>query len=229
MYLEAFIMGLVGSLHCVTMCGPLALAVGNLNKNSIHNTRILYNLGRVITYSTLGVIAGLLGMVINISNYQSALSVIVGSFFIIIVVLMLLNKRISIIPVTKLIGQLKKLFGLYLKKRSKISNLFLGIINGFLPCGLVYMAVAASLTQPNLLTSFGFMVFFGFGTFPAMLFSLNLFKVINRYLSFQKLVPVLLSIIGILLIIRGLELGIPYLSPDLTNGNHNMSNAPMCK
>lgn len=220
MLFEAFLIGFVGSLHCVTMCGPLAVAVNKIGRNT-HSTIALYNVGRVITYASLGLLAGLLGSVINISHYQNVLSLAVGSFILISAIGLFFHKKINITPVTLLVMRLKSSISYFLKKKGYSAYLTMGILNGFLPCGLVYMAVAASLLQTSIVQSVEFMIFFGLGTFPSMVFSMNIFRAINSKISFNRLVPIFLSIVGILLIIRGLELGIPYLSPG-GSGHHHL-------
>lgn len=213
--------GFLGSFHCIGMCGPLALALPGTGEHTASYVikRIIYNLGRVVTYSLLGGAIGMISQMISVGGYQQGFSIAVGTIILLGVAFSPFRNKINSwksYP-AKLIGKavkpIKKLF-----RRDRPGNLFLiGILNGFLPCGFVYMALAAALTSGTVYNSLYFMMGFGLGTIPAMLgISLagGLLSVSFRR-KLQSLSPYFIALIGILLIIRGLDLGIPFLSPKL--------------
>ena len=118
-------------------------------------------------------------------------------------------------PLNKLISKVKSSLGKALKKKSADTFLTIGFLNGFLPCGLVYMAVFGAVATGSLLEGSLYMVLFGLGTIPLMTTAIYLGKFLNTAVKqrIQKAIPVFVVIIGVLFILRGLGLGIPYLSP----------------
>ncbi len=216
---SAFIMGFVGSVHCVGMCGPLAISMPFSFFTSIKKWAaiFMYNFGRVTAYSTIGIFVGLLGRGVNWFGLTQILSLILGALIVISVVSPTILKTVGIsLPQWVNKNQVNALQSL-IKKKSVGWMFLVGVLNGFLPCGLVYMAVAASLSANTILGSVIFMAFFGLGTIPAMITVI----VAGQYLpqtwrmGFRKLVPVVTFIVGTLLILRGLNLDIPYISPYL--------------
>jgi uncharacterized protein len=223
MFLIAFTLGLVGSLHCLGMCGPIALSLpvrgGSAGRRV--SAILLYNLGRVFMYSILGAIAGLLGKMIFVSGYQQILSIGLG-------ILMLVFLFTSMNPKFPIAGKIyeyvKKGFAQLLTKRTMSSYLLLGALNGLLPCGMVYMAIAGSIVTGDSLNAAIFMSAFGAGTVPMML-SVSWIGTLlkNKFqLFFRRLFPATVFVMAVLLILRGLDLGIPYLSPkaDVHKGMH---------
>ncbi len=216
----AFILGLVGSLHCAGMCGPLALALpatGN-SQTSFTLGRIAYNAGRVVTYSLLGALFGVVGKAFALAGLQRWLSLIAGiaillAFF--ATTKFALNTRISLA-----VTVLKNALGKLLQRRTFNSLLLLGMLNGLLPCGLVYVACAGAAATGEFVSGIQYMFLFGLGTVP-MLLSIGLLGKKLHFalrLKFQKLIPICFVLLGVLLILRGLSLGIPYVSPDLASG-----------
>jgi hypothetical protein len=234
--LTAFILGLFGSFHCIGMCGPIALALpgAKLSNRSFYKGRLLYNLGRVITYSLLGALFGFLGNRIALFGFQQLVSIVLG--VIVILIIILPHKLKSVLLPTAFINlynsKLKSLFPPFFKKGSDYSLLSIGILNGFLPCGFVYIGIAGAIavSSGGILNSVLFMTFFGIGTIPAM-FSIsligNIIKV-NFKQKLLKLAPVFVLILGLIFVFRGLNLGIPYLSPKLQNSQQIHSEAPIC-
>lgn len=229
-------LGLMGSFHCIGMCGPIALALP-LNNESWFNRfsgAFLYNIGRTITYGVLGVLFGLIGAGLSFAGFQKWVSITMGILMIASVLFPGISRNLntetsSFSFMRKLRFQIGRLF----QKRSNSSLFLIGLLNGLLPCGLVYMALAGALATADLFLSVVFMIMFGLGTIP-MLFAVSILgniatsrlrKIIN------KLIPVVVIIIGIIFILRGLSLGIPYISPsnDKLELNQDTTNSEHCQ
>lgn len=219
----AFALGLVGSLHCAGMCGPLALALppaGHTAASYVFG-RVAYNLGRVITYCVLGLIFGLIGKTLLLAGVQRWLSITLGG---ILLVGLFLSRRLALWqPVIALVGQLKSRMAGLLRRRSYDALLVLGLLNGLLPCGLVYVAGAGATATGDLFNGALYMLAFGLGTVPLMLaISLSGRLVpFSLRLKLLKAVPVAVFLLATLLILRGMELGIPYVSPVLGAGSES--------
>ncbi len=216
-----FLIGIMGSFHCAGMCGPLALALPIQTENNWSRflLSLFYNLGRVATYSFLGLFFGLIGSKLFIGKSQQYFSIILGLLILLVVLKTYVFTSISIpFPLfDKFNSFIKVTIGKYIKSDNPFSLFFIGILNGFLPCGLVYVAIAAALAQTSISASVSLMAAFGLGTLPMMTFVVFVGKSLsfNWRLRLQKLVPVFVSTMAILLILRGLNLGVPYLSPKL--------------
>ncbi|MDI6401515.1 sulfite exporter TauE/SafE family protein [Balneolaceae bacterium ANBcel3] len=218
-----FIFGLVGSAHCIGMCGPIAIALpGAKNVGlSLFIGRLLYSLGRTVTYTLMGGVLGLLGMGVWLAGYQQFLSVLTGVG---IVAVTLWTWNHSWIPSGGFLSGVSEKFSSWMKplmQEGSPTGLFLiGIVNGFLPCGLVYVALAAALSTGRISYGMGYMALFGLGTLPVMtMMALSPgFLKGSWQLKLQKAIPWLALFVGILLILRGLSLGIPFISPDLSGG-----------
>lgn len=221
--ISGLIMGLLGSFHCLGMCGPIVMAVPHRtdNKLSITLDSILYNFGRTITYTFLGFLVGLIGSSISLAGYQETISIFSGIALLIIVLIpKKINNRISEVKIIKLISnKFKIVFGNILKANSIHSLFILGLLNGLLPCGLVYIALTASIASGTVIGSMTFMFFFGLGTIPMMasVFILKSWVSVGIRRKINRLIPVGVTIVALLLILRGLALGIPYVSPKLPN------------
>ena len=217
--LSALVLGLMGSFHCAGMCGPIAIALplhGNTVSQKIFGGT-LYNLGRTITYGIMGAIFGLLGQGIEMIGFQQKISVIMGAVMIISVLFPELFKNQYRMDKSwfSLVGKLKKSIGEMFSIRSFSSLFFIGLLNGLLPCGLVYIAIAGAIGTGDVGQGTLYMILFGLGTIPMMLtISLagNMMGLALRN-RINKLIPVLVVVVGLLFILRGLDLGIPYLSP----------------
>jgi len=218
--LAAISLGFLGSFHCIGMCGPIALAlpVHHYAPAKKHFGIFLYNIGRIFTYTFLGVLFGLLGQSFFLSGFQQALSISLG-------LLMLLFVIVSKSIFANGLGQLyfMQRFINYIKNQlsqlfneKKLYNLFLiGLLNGFLPCGLVYVGIAGSIATGHYLKGGLFMFFFGTGTFFVMYAVVFFGQFINlKFRNYiRKSMPYMVSMMALLLILRGLNLGIPYISP----------------
>jgi len=216
---SAFILGLLGSLHCVGMCGPIAFMLPVDRSHSVKKVIQIsfYHIGRLLSYSIIGLLFGLIGKSLYLFGIQQQLSIVIGVLMIIIVIIPghIFNKHNFSQPIFKVISKLKSALGKSLKKKTPDTFLTIGFLNGFLPCGLVYMAVFASLAMQSLINGSLYMVLFGLGTIPLMTSAIYLGKFLNTTIKqrIQKAIPVFVVIIGLLFILRGLGLGIPYISP----------------
>lgn len=219
MLLSALILGFMGSLHCVGMCGPIAfmLPVDRTNNYKKFGQIFIYHFGRLLAYGIIGLIFGLLGKGLSIFGLQQKLSIAIGALMILVVLIpyKTFNKYNLSKPIYKIISKVKNQLGKELKKKSPDTFLTIGFLNGFLPCGLVYMALFASIAMGDALQGSLYMVLFGVGTLPlktAAIYFSNLLKGGVRQ-KVQRAIPVFVVIIGVLFILRGLGLGIPYVSP----------------
>ena len=216
---SALIFGLLGSFHCVGMCGPIAFMLPVDRSNSVKKvTQIAtYHIGRLLAYALIGLVFGLVGKSLYIFGIQQQLSIIIGVLMIVVVLIPVqtFNKYNFSKPLYRVISKVKLSLGKALKKKTADTFLTIGFLNGFLPCGLVYMAVFASLTMSSAFQSSLYMMLFGLGTIPLMTTAIYLGKFLNATIKqrIQKAIPVFVIIIGLLFIIRGMGLGIPYLSP----------------
>jgi sulfite exporter TauE/SafE len=220
MLATAFILGLVGSLHCVGMCGPIAFMLPVDRSNSFKKVSqiTVYHIGRLLAYSIIGLVFGIVGRSLNIFGLQQQLSIVIGVLMIVIILLpsKTIGKYNLSKPLYRIISRVKSGLGKALKKKTADTFLTIGFLNGFLPCGLVYMAVFGALATGSLVQGSFYMVLFGLGTIPLMTTAIYLGKFLNSSVKqrIQKAIPVFVVIIGVLFIIRGLGLGIPYLSPE---------------
>ncbi len=219
MLLSAFIFGLLGSFHCVGMCGPIAfmLPVNRTNTYAKVLQISLYHLGRLLAYSVIGLAFGLIGKSLYLFGFQQQLSIIIGLLMIIVILIpyKTFSKYNFSKPVFKIISKIKSALGSALKRKTPETFLTIGFLNGFLPCGLVYMAVFAAITSGAALGGSLYMAIFGLGTIPLMtsaIYFSNFLKGKARQ-KIQRAIPVFVVIIGLLFILRGLGLGVPYLSP----------------
>lgn len=219
MLYSAFILGLLGSLHCVGMCGPIAFMLPVDRSNSFKKASqiSIYHIGRLLAYSLIGLVFGLVGKSLYIFGIQQQLSIIIGILMILIVLIpyKTFAKYNLSKPLHKVISKVKSNLGQALKKKTADTFLTIGFLNGFLPCGLVYMAVFGAVATGNLLQGSFYMVLFGIGTIPLMTSAIYLGKFLNQTIKqrIQKAIPVFVIVIGALFILRGLGLDIPYISP----------------
>lgn len=205
MWITALLIGFAGSLHCVGMCSPLALAIARFNKNVITH-QLIYNSGRILTYALLGAIISTIGFVLPFSGFQTTLSIVLGLTLVLMGVAGIPGVRIPFItPILERITQkLKVVFGKFLQQRSTAATFFLGMLNGLLPCGLTFMAWSYCLTLAGPLDGFNFMLLFGVGTLPAMLGLTAVMQTIAKKIniSIQRLSYSLFILLGCLLIAR---------------------------
>ena len=224
----AFLLGLVGSLHCAAMCGPLmvALPVTQGKVARFLTARVVYQLGRIATYCLMGIIAGLAGRSLMLAGFQQWISI--GAGVAIILGFLVLKKRSASAPIHRLVTKLKSAMAIQLHRRTLGSNAMLGMLNGLLPCGLVYVAAAGAVSRGTVLSGIGWMAAFGLGTTPMMLGISLSGKLVppSARVKLQRAIPVGVFMLATLLILRGLSLGIPYLSPDLASATPGCCHTP---
>ncbi len=219
--IAGFTLGAAGSLHCIGMCGPLSLVLPTHHLSSLGKffSLLLYQFGRIITYSLLGLVFGLAGRSIYLAGFQHWFSITTGSIILLLAMIYFLQKKsIHFIFFERFYSSVRQLISTILKHNNGYGSfLLLGMANGLLPCGMVYVALAATLSFNQVDEGIAFMAMFGAGTLPAMLvfsYVAQLVKPTTRKL-FRNSVPVLITLTGILLILRGLNLGIEFISPQL--------------
>lgn len=213
--IAALSLGFLGSFHCIGMCGPIAMALPV--KSSSKWLRVLaalvYNAGRITTYFLIGLFFGLLGKGIYIGGLQQLISIVAGISIILLAIVPLKFKSFS--PFA--LPWVRRLTSVLFNTRSFPSYFALGLLNGLLPCGFVYMALTGALLSGGMLEGSLFMAFFGLGTVPAMLAMsmIGSFMELSLRNRIRQAIPYLSVCVGLILIIRGLNLGIPYLSPSI--------------
>lgn len=219
MLLTAFFFGLVSSFHCIGMCGPIAMMLPVDRENRAKKvTQILtYHMGRLTAYASIGLVFGLLGRGLYLAGFQQKLSIFIGVAMIIVILIperVLAQYNFSK-PVFRFISKIKTSLGKQFKNKTYKSLFSIGVLNGFLPCGMVYVALFGAIAMQS--ESFGvlYMILFGMGTVPMMssVVYLNAFLTIPNKNKIQKVIPYVGVVIAVLFILRGLGLGIPYVSP----------------
>ena len=156
MVASALVLGLLGSLHCLGMCGPIAFMLP-LDKRS-NSKKIfqlsLYHLGRIFSYTLMGLAFGLVGKGLQLFGFQQKLSIVIGVVMILLVLVpsRYISKFSIAKPIYGIIGKVKARLGNELKKRTPDTFLTIGVLNGFLPCGLVYMALLGAIAMGNALS-----------------------------------------------------------------------------
>ena len=223
MFILAFSLGLIGSLHCVGMCGPIALLLPLQRQRKGFRWIQLgaYFLGKTLAYTLMGLLFGIVGEGLFIAEYQQEFSILAGLVMIGMGLFSLLHISLKGLqnPLLKGFALLKNALGRQLTKKTLSSSLFIGFLNGFLPCGLVYTALFGALAMGNLWDSMGYMMAFGLGTIPLMLLLVVLgdFLPVGLRRQLNQWLPMVVIVVGILFVLRGLGLGIPYLSPSDTH------------
>lgn len=226
----AMIMGMIGSFHCVGMCGPLALSLP-LSSNSLwvkFTGAFVYNAGRIITYALFGLLFGAVGKTASVFGMQQWLSVILG---LVIIVFVVMPKKFNNAAqnegvVAKALQYLRSSIAKLFSKKGFHSLFAIGLLNGLLPCGMVYMAAAAATATGSTGNAMLFMIFFGAGTLPVM-WSLAFF---GNYIGvavrqkIRRAYPLMVAVMACLLIIRGLGLDVPYLSPAINSSTQQVQN-----
>ncbi len=216
-FLSALSIGLLSSFHCIGMCGPLALALPIQQLSPGHRLLALltYHLGRIMTYTAAGLVFGLLGHGIWLAGFQQLFSISLGVLILVIVCLGRLHRQPAFLKA--IFASLQSfIYRLWLSP-SRTRFALMGMANGLLPCGMVYLAIAGAVSAPHISDAMLFMFLFGVGTLPLLLgvsFYGHLISMGFR-IRIKKAIPFLIASMGLLLILRGLGLGIPFISPVL--------------
>lgn len=229
-FFAALTLGMVGSFHCIGMCGPLAFSLPLSNDSDFAKFAgtFLYNIGRIVTYSTLGLLFGLAGKSFSLFGFQQWLSITVGIailFFLFIPKNWIAHTGTNNI-VSKYTYEIRSTLGQLFLRKNYRSLFAIGLLNGLLPCGLIYMAIAGAIASADPFKSAFFMASFGLGTLPVM-WSVSFF---GNYIGIglrQKIrsaYPVMMALMACLLIVRGMGLGIPYVSPAINNKTQEVQN-----
>lgn len=226
----AFIVGLLGSLHCVGMCGPIALAMPFQTQNRWQTTGniLLYNSGRILTYSLLGTLIGFLGQTIALAGLQIYFSLGLGVLMLVVAVFSInIESHMQRIPLLFRLNTWVKERMAVLLRKEKLKTLFsLGMLNGLLPCGLVYLAIVGAVATANVWQGALYMALFGAGTIPLLLSTalLGQFIPLKWRGQLKRMLPVLYLFFALLFIARGLNFEIPDQIRFWEIGN----NVPMC-
>ncbi|NND34972.1 MAG: sulfite exporter TauE/SafE family protein [Saprospiraceae bacterium] len=211
----AFTIGFLGSLHCVGMCGPIAMSLPYQGSSRVATWAnvALYNGGRIATYAVIGILPGLLGLGLSLSGVQKNVSLALGILF--------LAAAIVSVGILRFPKNWQVFLPLYNWVQRKLSDLLgkrfhgtfftIGLVNGLLPCGLIYMALAAALTQFDVFASMLYMIFFGLGTVPLMFLVASSQKLISLRIRtlLRKSIPIFMLFFAALLIYRGLYMPLP--------------------
>lgn len=220
--------GLLGGFHCMAMCGPIVTFLHT--KSGLTSTTVYYNLGRILTYTILGVLIGIIGNTISLFGFQQITSIISGAVLILLIVAPNIFNRLTALGQTgRVITNLRSKLVSVTSSKSPVFYFSMGMLNGLLPCGLVYMALISAFNANNIIVSATLMFGFGLGTFPLMSFvviGLNFLPNTFR-LTLKHVIPAITILVGILLIVRGLALDIPYLSPMISGLTADMG-IPTC-
>jgi len=220
-FVTGFVLGIMGAFHCLGMCGPLALALP-FNNSSVTDKIMgvsIYNLGRISSYTLLGALFGVIGQSVSLFGWQQMLSIILGAS--IIIFMLIPKKAVNKLLVSRFgnsfFQKVRQGLSEMLTKKQRSSLYAIGLLNGLLPCGLVYLAIAGSVATGSVIRSAFFMASFGLGTLPVMwgvVFMGNHIS-INIKKKLKYVYPVFMVLMASALIVRGLDLNIPYLSPHL--------------
>ena len=219
MLYSALLLGLISSLHCMGMCGPIAMMLPVDHNNPAKKAAqiLVYHLGRLTAYGSLGLLFGLLGKGLYLAGMQQQISIVAGLIMILVVLVpeKVFAKYNFSKPVYHIISTLKSSLGSQFRRRGYNALFITGMLNGFLPCGLVYAALFGAIAMQNAALGTLYMLFYGAGTIPLMSAVVFTAAFISKPWrnTITKVVPYAAVFIGMLFIARGLGLGIPYLSP----------------
>ena len=231
---SALLFGLLGSLHCVGMCGPIAflLPLDRKSKTKRFFQLVGYHSGRLLTYSLLGALIGLAGRSFNLFGIQQQLSIVIGVAMILAILIpaRTFSRYNFSRPIYSWVSKIKSSMGKELKKKDPFTFFTIGVLNGFLPCGLVYMAIFGALASGGAIYGAAYMAVFGLGTVPLMTTAAYLGNFLKGSIrqKILKVIPVLVVIVGMLFILRGLGLGIKYISPSENVAVEKVSSTYKC-
>ncbi len=216
----AIVLGFMGSFHCVGMCGPIAMAIPRSSSSfiTLSFNAIVYNSGRILTYSLFGLLFGLIGKQITISGFQGWLSIALGAGILVGVFFNKFAKKPAIQLFAPFTSGITKAYGILIRKESKSGLFGLGFLNGLLPCAFVYSGLAAAVLTVDVAHSMAYMALFGLGTFPAMYFMYLSPRILSKDVRgmIKDWIPYFAFTLGLLLVVRGLVLQDLIVDPALT-------------
>lgn len=233
MLFTALILGLISSLHCIAMCGPIAmmLPVARNNPEKKALQIMTYHLGRLTSYSSLGLLFGLFGRGLYLAGIQQWLSVIAGVVMIVVVVVP--EKKYAKFnlsqPLYRIVAKGKAAMGNRLRNQSFTSLFTIGLLNGILPCAMVYAALFGALAMQHVLVGAAYMALFGVGTIPLMSSVTYIYRLATDSFrnKIQKAIPYAMVLVAVFFIFRGLSLGIPHFSPAVNS--LSVMDEPTCR
>ncbi len=209
---------LLGSFgHCIGMCGGIVVAYSSTKIKSEYNkvtqsvAHLLYSFGRVTTYTLLGAIFGFVGGVVSFSNITSGVMLLITGLMMILVGFSLLGKVkfLSFLEQTCSKSSFyQKNFKALLGSNSLFSFYLLGLLNGLLPCGFVYVFAITAASTGSAFWGAVVMFIFGISTIPALFFLgffIGLFKQSNLRDTFIRIASILVIIFGIYIAYQGYE------------------------
>lgn len=211
-FLPPLILGLAGSLHCVGMCGPLVLALPLRAREqwAVLKEMTVYHSGRILTYSALGLFFGLIGKSFAMAGFQKGLSITAGVLMILMAFMAWRFERILLaMPgFGKFTQRVQQGISRLISRHPGQATFGMGVLNGFLPCGMVYAAIAGAISTTDAAGGAVFMMLFGLGTLPLLLgvsvLGRSFSTGIRKRIRFAQ--PILLTLAGLLLLQRGLHL-----------------------
>lgn len=214
--IAAFILGFAGSLHCLGMCGPLVIALHSGGNKQNWKSKFIYHLGRISVYASLGIAVGIIGKTFSLFGFQQALAIAAGIFMLVLILWPGLFRNAKF-KTTQLTQWIRNRITPKVKAHPFVTSFLLGIINGLLPCGLVYVALSGALITGDPMKSALFMITFGLATSPALLAAPAMMHWLGKRLKVKsmKALQIGLVLVSILVVLRGSGLGIPYISPKM--------------
>jgi sulfite exporter TauE/SafE len=229
--ISGFALGIVSSFHCVGMCGPIALSlpVYYLPAHKKLLGILFYHSGRIFLYALLGLFFGFVGRQFYLAGLQQYFSIALGCMILLILLQSTFGRKfIHLKLFDQFQEKLQNIITIYIQKKQLYGMLILGLANGLLPCGMVYLAITGAMAAGNLSGGVAFMASFGLGTFPAMFLLTYFGSFISLKLrnNMRKAIPFFVATMAILLILRGLNLNIPMVSPVMSNSAANTVACP---
>lgn len=210
--ITAFVLGLGGSLHCLGMCGPLILMMpfksGENSSTALNLT--VYFVSKSVLYGVIGLVIGLFGLGIRGIMGQYLLSLVAGSFILGVTLWPVLNRWLAL-P-SKLHLKMVDWYNRLNTRPRWYYFIVLGVFNALLPCVMIWVAAGASAVTADPVKGFLFMSIFGLGTAPALIAAFLSQSIIKRKLrlGLQRTSKIIAFVLGIVLLMRGLNLNIPH-------------------
>lgn len=218
----AALMGFLGSLHCVGMCGSLMVYhFSNLKKSAFWINFFVYHFARISGYAALGIFFGQIGFLGYVLGIQRLVSLLLGIIMLLIAFKYFIPSSMSFLPNIPIPFIFNEL---YQSTRSVIVRYFLvGLANSILPCGFSFMALLFSVTTYSMIKSVVFMLIFGAAHIPALLLIALFSKNIFTFRVSKYIMPSIALLTGILLILRSMNLGIQWISPNMKVSDKNIT------